>query len=81
MNKEEFLKNLGQLVRSQTYQCYKGKPVKIDMRNQKRNVKAIAKGLGITLFDKEMLDLFLEMNAQDIDKFFVCETLKLKYLH
>ena len=80
MNKEELLKNLGQLVRSQTYQNYKCRVFKKDLIRQRKNIDAIAKGLGITLFEQEILDLFLEMNAHDIDKKIVCEILKLKHI-
>ena len=79
MDKNGLLVNLGQLVRSQTYQSYKGKVFKKDLRRQKKNIQAIANGLGIAIYDKEMLELFLEMNAQDISASLICETLKLKY--
>ena len=77
-NKEELLENLGQLVRSQTYQCYKGKPLKTDMRVQKKNIEAIAKLVNSEIWDKELLALFMEMNAHDINEEFVIDTLKLK---
>lgn len=79
MDKFTFIKELGLLIHLQTYQCYKGKALKGDLKKQRKIIDKLTKELGYkTLSDVEMLALFLDMNCYDIDEKFVCETLKLK---
>lgn len=79
MDKQTFCDTIGQLVRLQTYQCYKGKALKGDLRAQYKLIKLLHRELCLTpLADSEVHELFQTMNAWDINPEFVCETLKLK---
>ncbi len=79
MDKKEYLATVGALVHLQTYQCYNSKAFKQDIRKQCQYIKSIMKAASFDpLTDKEMLALFLNMNAHDINEKFVIDTLKLK---
>ena len=79
MNKKEFTEAICGLVNSQTYQCYKGKSFKKDLRRQKKQLLALAESSGITLWDAEIYDVFQRFNLRDIDPKYLGDTLNLKF--
>ena len=79
MDRKEYIATICALVRLQTYQCYKGKAFKQDIRTQHRYLKALLKSASFEpLTDQEVSDTFQTMNAHDINEGFVVDTLKLK---
>lgn len=79
MDRKEFLATICALIRLQTYQCYKGRAIKQDVRKQHKYIKALVKGASFEpLTDKEALNVFQQINAYDIREDFIVETLKLK---
>ena len=79
MDRKEFLATICALIRLQTYQCYKGKAFKQDVRTQHKYIKALVKFASFEpLTDKETLDVFQQINSYDIPEEFVVDTLKLK---
>lgn len=79
MDRKEYIATICALVRLQTYQCYKSKAIKQDVRTQHKYLKALLKSASFEpLTDQETLDLFQDMNAHDIQESFVVDTLKLK---
>ena len=79
MDRKEYIATILALVRLQTYQCYKGKAFKKDVRTQRRYIKALLKSVSFEpLTDQETLDVFKDMNAHDIQESFVVDALKLK---
>lgn len=77
MDKDKFIEILCRLVGRQTYQCYKEKNFKKDLRTQKRDLLALAKALDIKLNEGEIYDMFVRFNLWDIDRKFLCQTLSL----
>lgn len=79
MDRKEYIATITALIRLQTYQCYKGKTFKKDLRTQRKYIKALIKFVSFApLTDKETLDVFQGMNAHDIQESFVVSALKLK---
>ena len=79
MDRKEYIATISALVRLQTYQCYKGKALKKDVRTQRIYIKALLKSASFEpLTDKETLNIFQNMNCYDIQESFVVDALKLK---
>ncbi len=79
MDRKEYIATICALVRLQTYQCYKGKAFKKDVRTQRKYIKALLRSASFEpLTDKETLGIFQDMNAHDIQESFVVDALKLK---